>query len=83
MINFNIFMFLFASIIIIWQTTEAMIKKKKIVLFLPFFIVGILFCFRAAFLFYELPPALFLGSLKILFLIILIWIFIIIRRKND
>ena len=82
MINLNLFVFLFASIILIWQTTEAMIKRKKIVLFLPFFIAGILFCFRAAFLFYEFPPTLFLGPLKSLFLIILIWIFIIIRREK-
>ena len=82
MINFNIFVFLLVSITIVWQATEAMIKKKKIILFLPFFIAGLLFCFRAAFIFYELSFVLFLGSLKILFLIILIWIFIIIWREK-
>jgi hypothetical protein len=59
-----------------------MIEKKKILLILPFFIVGILFCFQAAFLFYELSPSIYLAGMKFLFLIILIWILIIIRRKN-
>ena len=80
MINPNIITHLILAIIIIWRATIAMLEKKKILLFLPIFIIGILFCFNAASLFYEFPPVQILGPMKFLFLFILIWILIIIRR---
>ncbi len=82
MINPNIFVYLVMSIIIIWKSATAMIEKKRVGLFLPFYIVGILFCFNSAFLFYELLPKYFFAASKFLFLLILVWILIIIRRKN-
>ena len=83
MINPNIFIYLTVSIIIIWKSTTAMLKKKRIGLFLPFFAVGILFCFNSAFIFYELPPKYFFAASKFLLLLILLWILIIIRRENE
>jgi len=82
MIILNIIIYLVASIIIIWGSTTAMIEKKKIGLFLPFFTVGILFCFNSAFIFYGLPPEYFFAASKFLFLLILFWILIIMRREN-
>jgi len=83
MINPNIFIYLTVSIIIIWKSSNAMIGKKRIGLFLPFSIVGILFCFNSAFIFYELPPRYFFAASKFLLLLILLWILIIIRRENE
>ncbi len=82
MINPNIFVYLVMSIIIIWKSAIAMIEKKRVGLFLPFYIVGILFCFNSAFLFYELQPKYFFAASKFLFSLILVWILIIIRREN-
>lgn len=82
MVNPNIIVYLIMSIIIIWRSTIIMIEKKKILLFLPFFILGILFCLNASFLFFNIPAEIFLGGSKFLFLFILIWIVIIIRRQN-
>jgi len=73
---------LIASIIIIWKSATAMIEKKRIGLFLPFYVVGILFCFNSAFIFYELSPKYFFTVSKFLLLFTLFWILIIIKRKN-
>ena len=82
MINLNIFIYFIASVIIIWRSTAAMIEKKRIDLFSPFLIAGILFYFNAALIFYELQPRYFFAASKFLFLLILFWILIIIKRKN-
>ena len=83
MMNPNIIIYLIFAIIIIWKAIIVMIEKKKILLFLPFFILGILFCLNAVFLFYKVPAEIFLSGSKFLFLFVLIWILIIIRRENE
>jgi len=86
MINPSVIVYLILALVIIWKASIAMIEKKRIFLFLPFFIIGILFCFQSASLFHEIPPQLILGPIKFIFLFILIWIAIIIKSvgsKND
>jgi len=73
---------LLGAIILIWITSLIMIRKQKIFLFLPFFIAGMLFCFNAAFVFYEIFLNLAWSFLEFVTLIILLWILIILRREN-
>ena len=46
--------YLFFAILLIWKTSKFMIETKKMNLFFPFFIIGISFCFQAAFIFYNI-----------------------------
>jgi len=82
MIYLNILVYLVASVIIIWNLTAAMIEKKRIGLFLPFYVVGILFCFNSAFLIYKLPPKFYFAISKFILSFVLFWIFINIRREH-
>lgn len=58
MISLSLLFYLFfnvvASVILIWSASLLMIIQRKFILFLPFFIVGIGFCFNAAFLFNKI-----------------------------
>jgi hypothetical protein len=91
MINLHVVLYLVFSVFILWKASLLMIEKKNIALFLPFFLVGIVLCFKAGLLFY-LPqnPSLYaivmtqLGLLaaRIFLAIALIWLFIIFWRKN-
>ena len=53
-ITLYIYVLLISSILLLWKTILVMIRKKKIAIFLPFFITAIFMCFNAAFSFYEL-----------------------------
>ncbi len=73
---------IFFAIILIWLTTLIMIEKKKILAFIPFFIVGVVSCFYAGFVFYEVFVNFAWFFIEFLYLISIIWIFINLRRKN-
>ena len=66
----------------IWYLTIIMLQIKKIIVFLPFFIIGILYLMQSSFIYYSLYPNFVWLVIELTFLINLIWIFILIRRKN-
>lgn len=72
----------FFALIILWETAVAMLKKRKISGFLPFFLLGIILSFYSSFILFET----FLNQvwliLESLILFNLIWILVSIRRKN-
>ncbi len=70
------------SIIVIWRTTLAMIEKKKILFFMPFFIFGLALSFYASFYFYAVYDKIFWLFYELLLLIAITWILINLRRKN-
>ena len=79
----SVLMGIFFSIIIIWRTTLAMIEKKKILFFMPFFIFGLALSFYAGFYFYAVYDKIFWLFFELLLLTAIIWILINLRRKND
>lgn len=50
----NIVPDLLLSIIILWLTSHYVLECKRIKPFLPFFLFGIIFCYNAAFTFFNL-----------------------------
>lgn len=76
----SVLMGIFFSIIIIWRTTLAMIEKKKILFFTPFFIFGLALSFYAGFFFYAVYDLIFWLFYESLLLIAIIWILINLRR---
>ncbi len=83
MMDINIFAYLIFGIILLWKASLLMIEKKKILIFLPFFAIGILACFQAAFVFYEVHGAAAVLIVKSFYFMVLIWILIMIgKRKN-
>ncbi len=80
--NFNIILFLVLAVFIIWRATLAMITKKKIALFLPFFLISMVFCFFATFLFYEIIESL-TWILEYISTIAIILILINLTKKSD
>jgi hypothetical protein len=91
MINGHVAVYLVISVFILWKTILWMVGKKNIAVFFPFFLVGVILCFKAAILFYLplVPSAQEIQFVQIGLVIArlllsgsLIWIFVIIRRKN-
>ncbi len=81
---FGVIVYLIFAIIIIWKTTLLMIEKKRIIIILPFLIVGVVFCFYVSFLFYNIFDEGLWFILKSVFAIVIIWILInIIRGENE
>lgn len=70
------------AIILIWITTSIIIKKKKIALFMPFFIAGITSCFYSGFLYNELFVNVAWLFIEILLIIAVAWILIIVRGSK-
>ena len=73
---------LFFALIIMWSASLSMINKKDIIGFLPFFLLSIILIIHAAFILSEFFFVWGWFFLESLILIILIWIFIVIRREN-
>ncbi len=78
----SVLMGIFFSIIILWRTTLAMIEKKKILFFIPFFIFGRALSFYASFYFYAIYDKIFWLFYELLLLVTIIWIFINLGLKN-
>lgn len=78
----SVLMGIFFSIIVIWKTTLAMIEKKKILFFMPFFIFGLALSFYAGFYFYAVYDPIFWAFYESLLLIAIIWILINVRRMK-
>lgn len=67
---------IFISIILLWRTTDSMIKSKKITSFLPFFFAGVLICLILILGVYEIFDKMVWFFIKIFFGILFLWIFI-------
>ncbi len=78
----SVLMGIFFSIIIIWRTTLAMIEKKKILFFTPFFIFGLALSFYAGFYFYAIYDKIFWLFYEFLLLVAIAFILINLRKKN-
>ena len=83
MINYSIFIYFIVAIGIIWTTSLSFIEKKKILLFLPFLVFGIINCFLGAFVFLEFYNIIIFTSIDVTYAVLLIWVFMIIRRKEE
>lgn len=72
----------FFALVILWDTTLAMLKRKSISGFLPFFALGMVLTVYSGFIFFEI----FLNQawliLEFLIFFNLAWIFLRLRRKN-
>lgn len=76
-------MYLIFAIIIIWETSLLMIERKKITIFLPFLFISVVFCFYAAFTFFDVfrgNAGLVLESMRS---VSLIWIMVNFIRKGN
>src|SRR3989339_875202 len=66
----------------IWYLTIIMLQIKKIIVFLPFFIIGILYLLQSSFIYYSLYVNFVWLAIELTFLINLIWIFILYIIEN-
>jgi hypothetical protein len=71
------------AILMIWKTASMMIEDKNMGQFLPFFLVGVIASFQAAFTFYELYHFSVWVSIELLYVIVIGWIFAIIARRKE
>lgn len=78
--NINIIFYLFFSVLIIWEVSLVMIDRRNFSRFIPIFVMGILFCLEAAFIFYGVEYLIFFIAAKIVGIISLFFIFEEIRR---
>ena len=69
----SVSVYLILAVIIIWQSSILMIRKGNITYFLPFLLFGLLFSFKAAFLFYDLMTDIVVDILRIFDFILLLW----------
>ena len=51
---FGSFLDLLLSVCLIWFSSQAMVEKQNIKAFIPFFMIGLVYCFTAVFSFYFL-----------------------------
>jgi len=70
------------SIIIFWETTVLALRKRKIKMFLPFFVIGVLMCFNGAFTFYKLYVHYLWGLIELGQLVVFVWVLVNIRREK-
>ena len=76
--------YLFFSLVIFWKSIIAMIEKRTIARFLPFFAVGILMCFHAALVFYMIIDVFWWSVFSVSYLAIIIWITaMVVKRYHD
>lgn len=76
----NLFTYLIIAVIMMWIVSLVSIEKKKIVLFLPFFIFAVISCFRGAFVLYSADNIIAFVIMNSTYAILLIWIFFIIKK---
>jgi energy-coupling factor transporter transmembrane protein EcfT len=70
--------YLLFSIVVFWRSIISMIEKKNVYAFLPFVMIGILACFHAAFIFYQIIDIFWWAVFGSLYLVFLLWIIAII-----
>ena len=76
-----IFIYVILSVILIWIVTLRIIDKNRIIIYIPFFLFAIFYCYSASNVFYEI---IYRGIYEIMVgFKVLIWIFtLIVLRRN-
>ena len=80
LLYFGSFLDLILAILMIWFSSQAMVEKKAIAPFVPFFMIGLAYCFTSVFSFYFLLTNIF-WFFKDLFLMISFGLFIFTIKK--
>lgn len=74
--NLITFIYLFIGVILIWFSTLSMLRHRNMSSFVPFFLIGLLLCFQAAFLINEKVNLSALLIAEIIFSLIFLWVLI-------
>ena len=69
------------AIVIIWKISQAILQRKRMAIFLPIFIFGVITCFRSSMTLLVFYSTNIFAFINISILILLIWIFIVIKKK--
>lgn len=80
LLYFGSFLDLILAILMIWFSSQAMVEKKAITPFVPFFMIGLAYCFTSVLSFYFLLTNIF-WFFKDLFLLISFGLFIFTIKK--
>lgn len=67
------------SVFILWSTTWAIIERRKIIIFMPFLLVGFATCFYASLIFYSGMSSILI--LKVVYLLVDLLLFIFFLRR--
>lgn len=67
------------SVFILWSTTWAIIERRKIIIFIPFLIIGFTTCLYAGLIFYSRIPSIYI--LKAVYLLADLLLFILVLRR--
>lgn len=78
----SVFAYLIFAIIMLCITNRIILKKKEMLSFLPFIMVGLLACFQIAFMFHDISNLFVWLGVKIVYVIVLSLIFINLWREN-
>ena len=70
------------AILILWKTSLLIIETKNMSLFLSFVFVSVAICFAAAFTFHSIFIQWFWMFVELLFVLFLLWVLAILRRKQ-
>ena len=77
-----IMMLLLFSIVLAWRSISGMIKTRRVHPLLPIFLVGIGYCFRAAFVFYRINDNYIWNFLDLAMIIAVLWVTAIIAWNH-
>ena len=80
-LNISSLTHVFFAVYLVWLATSAMLQKRKILVFMPFFIAGLASCFYAGFVLYEIFVNTAWLFIEFLYLVSIIWMFIVVGRK--
>ncbi|MDD2224821.1 MAG: hypothetical protein PHP97_01515 [Candidatus Shapirobacteria bacterium] len=80
LLNLGSFLDLMLAVWLIWLSSQAMVEKKVIIPFVPFFMIGLAYCFTSVFSFYFLLTNIF-WFFKNLFLLISFGLFVFTIKK--
>lgn len=71
------------SIILIFSTTYLMVNKRRTLFLMPFFLMGILLCFRSSFSFYGIFSQKIWLITELSWAILFFWLILNLRSKNE
>lgn len=70
------------GVVFLWEVNLTMIRKKKMLEFLPMFLIGFLIIFQGIFIFYNWFLYVAWGVLEVLFILSYLWIFVNLWRED-
>lgn len=82
MIDPNVIIYILFATIMFWQSSLSILKKGKLFQFLPFLILGIVYCLQATLVFYNLYDHITIILARFLYLGILIWFFFSLKHQK-